>query len=449
MGRLIKIKKGLDIPLQGEAEKQISSVKSATYAVKPTDFTGVFPKLLVKEGARLKAGTALFYDKYNERVKFTAPISGRLHSIIRGPKRVIEEIIIEPDGSTESEYFIQGDPLELEDEKIRETLLESGLWPAIIRRPFEVIAKPEDQPKAIFISGFDSSPLAPDLNILLKEKTQEFQTGLNALSKLTRGKIHLNLNARAKNDEVFTKAKNVQINEFSGPHPSGTPGVQINKLDPVNKDEVIWHIHAQNVVLIGRLFLTGRYDATKRIALTGSEVINPQYYEIISGACIEPLLTNNVRSDNLRYISGNPLTGTKIYPKGYIGYYDQQITVIPEGDYYEFMGWAAPGFNKFSISRTYFSWLFSKKKYRIDTNLKGGSRSLVMTGNFEKVFPMDIYPLQLLKSVIIGDIEEMEKLGIYEVGPEDFALCEFIDPSKTNIQSIIRQGLEEARKELM
>ncbi|MCF8218424.1 MAG: Na(+)-translocating NADH-quinone reductase subunit A [Bacteroidales bacterium] len=449
MGKVVKINKGLDIPLKGKAEKTITPVEALTYALKPTDFTGVFPKLLLKDGAKVKAGTAIFYDKYNDSVKFTSPVSGTIRAINRGPKRVIEEIVIDPDGNQEYETFEQANPQDLDAAKIRETLLESGLWPAIRRRPFDVIARPEDEPKAIFISALDTHPLAPDLSFIAHGKGKEFQRGLDALSKLTNGKIHLNIKAKDKNSGVFTNAKGVQINEVHGPHPAGNVGTQINKIDPINKEDIVWHVNVQDVITIGNLFLTGKYDATKIVALTGSEVKKPQYYKLINGASIEPLVKNNLINDHVRYISGNVLTGSKIYDKGYIGYYDHQISVIPEGDHYEFVGWAAPGFNKFSISKTYFSWLRPGKKYRIDTNLKGGPRAMVMTGYYEKVFPLDIFPMQLIKSIMIEDIEEMEKLGIYEIAPEDFALCEFIDTSKTEIQSIVREGLESARKELM
>lgn len=449
MGKVIKIKQGLDIPLEGEADKSITAIEGSSYAIKPTDFTGIFPKLLLKEGAQVKAGTAIFYDKYNDRVKFTSPVSGTIKEINRGPKRVIEEIVIEPDGQHQHEQFKQGDPLNMEKDEIIENLLESGLWPAIRRRPFEVIARPDEQPKAIFISGFDTHPLAPDLSFIAHGKGDEFQTGLNALSKLTSGTVHLNLNAREKNSGVLENSKNVSINYFQGPHPAGNVGTQINKIDAVNKQDVVWHINLQDVISIGRLFNTGNYDTTKVIALTGSEVKNRKYFKMIGGANIEPIIKDNLLSDNVRFISGNALTGDTTYQKGYLGYYHDQVTVLPEGDYYEFFGWAAPGFNKFSTSHSYFSWLMPGKKYKIDTNLKGGPRALVITGQFEEVFPLDIYPMQLIKAIMIDDIELMEKLGIYEIAPEDFALCEFVDTSKTEIQSVVHEGLEKARVELM
>lgn len=449
MGKVIKTKTGLDIPLKGEADKVITPIGSPDYAIKPTDFNGIFPKLLLKAGAKVKAGTPIFYDKYNERVKFTSPVSGTIESINRGPKRVIEEIVIKPDGQNTYEEFKKAAPQELEKEEIIDQLLNSGLWPSIRRRPFEVIARPDEKPKAIFISGFDTHPLAPDMSFIAHGKGEEFQTGLNAITGLTDSPVHLSLNAKEKNSGVLTNAKNVTTHHFEGPHPAGNVGVQINKIDPISKEDIVWHINVQDIISIGRLFMKGYYDATKIIALTGSEVKNGKYFKILGGASIQPMVKDNLLNDNVRFISGNPLTGDKIYKNGYVGYYHNQVTVLPEGNYYEFMGWAAPGLNKFSTSRTYFSWLRPRKKYRIDTNLKGGHRALVMSGKFEQVFPFDIFPMQLLKAIMIEDLELMETLGIYEVAPEDFALCEFVDTSKTEIQSIVREGLEMARKELM
>lgn len=269
------------------------------------------------------------------------------------------------------------------------------------------------------------------------------------MAKLTSGKIHLNLKRSESISEFFTKTSKVQFNYFEGPHPAGNVGVQINKIDPINKGEVVWHLRPQEVLTIGRLFLKGYFDAEKIIAVTGSEVIKPAYVKTKIGACIQDILKNNLKEGNLRFISGNPLTGTKIDQQGFISFYDSQITVLPEGDYYEFIGWALPGFSKFSHSRTFFSWLHPKnKKYRLDTNLHGGHRALVMTGEMEKVFPFDIYPLQLLKAIIVEDVEAMENLGIYEVVEEDFALAEYLDTSKTEIQALVRKGLDLMRKEM-
>jgi len=449
MSTQIKLKKGLNVKLNGEAEKSlIASQHINTYAIKPGDFRGIVPKLLVKEGDAVTAGSPVFYCKSDERLLIPSPVSGKITAIIRGEKRVIEEIQIE--ASLEQEYIDFGKalPVALSKEQITEKLLKSGLWSLIRQRPYSMIANPSDQPKAIFISAFDTAPLAPDYDYIVHGKGDKFQAGLDALAKLTEGKLHLNINPELNLTKVFSNSKNVEITSFSGPHPSGNIGIQIHHINPINKGDVIWYVNAQDVICIGNLFLEGKYDAVKIIALAGSEVLHPRYHKVISGCRITSLLEHNVTNGNLRYISGNPFTGTKISSDGFLGFYDHQLTVIPEGDHYEFFGWAKPGLNKFSFSRSYFSWLTPWKKYTLDTNFHGGERAYVVTGEYEKVLPMDILPMQLIKACIAEDIELMEKLGIYEVDEEDFALVEFVDTSKTEIQQIIRNGLELIRKEM-
>ncbi len=449
MSETITIKKGLDINLEGEAEKTITEFEAGIYAIKPTDFVGVFPKLLVHEGDKVKAGTMLFYDKYRENIKFSSPVSGTVIEIKRGAKRVLLEIKIEADTKQEFVDFGSADPNTLSREKITEKLLESGIWPSIRQRPYTVIAQPNEDPKAIFISAFDTSPLAPDFDLIVHGHGETFQAGLDALTKLTSGKVHLNLFAGIASSKVFSNSKNVQVNYIKGPHPSGNIGPQINKIDPINKGETVWHLRPQEVLTIGRLFIEGKYDAERIFALTGSEVLKPHYYKTKIGASIKEFVKNNVKEGKPRYISGNVLTGKKIDKDGFIGFYDSQVSIIPEGDYYEFAGWALPGFGKFSFSKTFPTWMAGKnKKYRLDTNLHGGERALVMTGQYEKVFPFDIYPMQLLKAIMIEDIDAMENLGIFEVDEEDFSLCEFIDTSKTEMQAIVRKGLDTMRKEM-
>lgn len=448
MSTVTKIKKGLDINLIGEAEKTITDLKNEQFAVKPTDFIGVFPKLLIKEGDAVKAGTPLFFDKQRENILFTSPVSGKVREVKRGPKRLLLEIKIESDGKFEAEDFGAANPEKLNREAIIEKMLKSGVWPMIRQRPYSVIANPADEPKAIFISTFDTSPLAPDNDLIVHGNGDEFQAGLNALIKLTKGKVHLNIDADTTHSKVFTNSKGVQINHFSGPHPAGNVGVQINKLDPINKGEVVWYCYPQDVLAIGRLFLSGKFDASRIIALTGSEVLKPKYYKTYLGAAIEAFIKGNVAEGKKRYISGNVLTGKRVDLDSYVSFYNDQLTVIPEGDYYEFLGWALPGFDKFSVSRTFPSFLFKNRKYRLDSNMHGGPRAFVMTGQFEKVFPFDIYPMQLIKAIMVEDIDLMEQLGIYEVDEEDFALCEVIDTSKTNIQEIVRKGLDLMRKEM-
>jgi Na+-transporting NADH:ubiquinone oxidoreductase subunit A len=449
MSKVIKIKKGLDIKLKGSADKILSNVQpSSTYAVKPTDFPGIVPKLAARPGDKVKAGSILFFDKLRPEVKFTSPVSGEVKAINRGERRKIMEIVVEADGRNEYEEFGAADPGNLDREQIVKKIQDAGLWPSIRQRPYAVIARSQSEPKAIFISGFDSAPLAPDMDFVVKGNDSAFQTGIDVLNKLTVGEVHLSLHADYTADEVFTKASGVSRHYFKGPHPAGNPGVQIHHIDPVNKDEVVWYVQPPEVIMIGRLFEQGIYDATRVIAICGSEVKKPRYFKVLGGTSIEPYVLDNVNPGELRYISGNALTGSKIHKIGYLGYYDSQVTVLPEGKYYEMLGWIMPGFKKFSVSRSFPSWLMPGKEYKVDTNLKGGERPFVQNGEYEKVLPMNIYPMHLLKAILVDDIEKMEQLGIYEVAEEDFALCEFVCPSKIDIQSIIRQGIDLMIKEL-
>lgn len=449
MSEAIKIKKGLSINLKGKAEKVFIKIDNATtFAVKPTDFHGITPKLSVNTGDLVQAGSPLFYDKYNTDILFTSPVSGTVFQINRGERRKILEVVIESDKKMDSVMFTKDEPLNLDRETIVRDLLKSGLWPSIMQRPYGIIAKPTDIPKSIFISVYDSAPLGVDYDFILQDSAKEFQAGINALSKLTSGKIHVGVNARYPVSSLLSNTKNIQINSYSGAHPAGNVGTHIHKLDPINKGEVVWTINPQQVVLIGRLFLTGKYNPSIIVALAGSEVLKPRYYKVISGIQITPLIDKNLSETKVRIISGNVLTGRKIDSNGFLGFYDSLVSIIPEGDNHEFFGWIKPGFKKFSLSKTFFSWLQPKKEYKINTNLHGGRRALMITGNFEKVFPFDIFPMQLIKSIIIEDIDLMEKLGIYEVVEEDFALCEFVDTSKTDIQAIVRKGLDIMIKEM-
>jgi Na+-transporting NADH:ubiquinone oxidoreductase subunit A len=311
-----------------------------------------------------------------------------------------------------------------------------------------MIANPEDSPKAIFVSAFDSSPLGVDFDVIVEGKEKLFQTGLDVLRKLTDGKVHLNVREGVTKAKAFLNASGVQINRFQGPHPVGNIGTQIHAVDPINKGDVVWYTDPQSLIIIGRLFTEGRYMAEKLIAFAGSEVDNPGYCRVLSGTTVLPLAQGAVKEGDVRFISGSVFAGEKIEKYGYLGFYSNQLLVIPEGNYHELFGWAMPRFNKFSFSRSYFSWLMPKKSYRLDTNLNGGPRAFVLTGLYEKVFPMDIYPMQLLKAILIKDIDQMENLGIYEVDEEDFALCEFVDVSKTEMQAIVREGLDFMHKEM-
>ncbi|HBH05192.1 MAG TPA: NADH:ubiquinone reductase (Na(+)-transporting) subunit A [Flavobacteriales bacterium] len=450
MSRTIKLKKGFDINLKGKAKTEVvEGVLPDTYALKPDDFQGINrPKLLVKEGDNVKAGTPMMYDKMNDKVMFCAPVSGEVVEIKRGEKRKILELKILADKEVEYETFEKfsiSDLDSLDPEKAKELISKSGVWPNIVQRPFGTIANPDETPRSIHISAFDSSPLAPDYDFIFKGDEDYFQAGIDVLNKLTDGKTHLGLDGRKEVSKVFAHAKNVEITKFTGKHPIGNVGIQIHHTQPINKGDMVWTVSPSGVVQIGKLFLEGKYDATKIVALAGSEVKNPQYYKTYNGACVNKMLENNMASDQVRVVSGNVLSGTKIDKNGFLGFYDQLISVIPEGDYYEMFGWILPSFDKLSFQRAFglFSWLNpGKKEYVVDSNTHGEKRAFVQSGVFEKVMPMDIYPTHLLKAILAEDFDEMEALGIYEVIEEDMALCEFVDVSKHNVQSILRDGLE-------
>lgn len=450
MSKIIQIKKGFDIQLIGQSELVYDQKElPQQFALKPPCFHGVRPKLIVKEGAPVKAGSPLFFDKDNDQVLFTSPVSGIVDEIVRGEKRAILEVRITSDGKNEFEQFKQADPKDLSREEIIDNLLKSGVWPLIRQRPFARIAKPADKPKAIYISAFDSAPLAPDNNFILEGQAEVFQTGIDALKKLTDGIIHLNVNAAEKLSDVFKNTRDVELHQFKGPHPAGNVGVQIHHIDPINKGDVVWYCYPQDVLTIGRLFLEGKFNAERIVNICGSQVKERKYHRFHMGASIKNLVNDNVDGKNNRFISGNVLNGVAIDETGYLGYYDSQLTVIPEGDYYEFFGWILPGFKKFSTSRAIAStWLSPKKNHILDTNTHGGERAFVVSGEYEKIFPFDIYPVHLLKAIMVEDIDKMENLGIYEVAPEDFALCEVVCTSKINSQTIVQQGIDLMMKEL-
>jgi len=450
MSKIIKLRKGLDIKLQGKAKPVLADAgAAAVYAVSPLDFEGVTPKMLVKEGDKVKAGGQLFFNKYDSRVVFTSPVSGTVEGINRGEKRRILSVTVKADTVQEYEEFTAPDPAKASREELVALLLRSGLWPLLIQRPYGIIANPDDMPRDIFVSAFDTAPLAPDYGFVLKSEKAALQKGVDVLRKLTAGKVHLSVLAGM--NEPFASLGGVELHTFAGKHPAGNVGVQIHHIAPVNKGEVVWTVNIQDLAIIGRLFLTGKVDMTRIVAVAGSEVADPSYRRMKIGSPVAALLEGNIRQqaegDKVRIISGNVLTGTKTAADGYVGFYANMVSVIPEGDKYEFMGWAMPRFGKFSVSRSYFSWLRPKKEYRLDTNLNGGERPFIVTGLYERYLPMDIYPMYLLKACLAGDIDKMENLGIYEVTEEDIALCEFVDPSKTEMQQILRDGINLMIKE--
>ncbi len=449
MSQSIKLKKGFNINLVGKAEKKILDISQPeTFALKPSDFKGVVrPKLLVKEGDNVKAGTPIFFERNVEDIVYTSPISGEVVEIKRGEKRKILEVRILADKKIEFESFNKysvADLKALSKEDALEQLKKSGAWTNFIQRPFGVVANPSDTPKAIFISGFDTHPLAPDYSFLLQDQDQNFQAGVDILAKLTGGFVHLNIDGNSEVPEIFSKVDNVQLNKISGPHPSGNVGVQIHHINPISKGDVVWTLTPMGVAQIGKLFLEGVYDTSKFIAITGSEIINTGYVKTYSGACINKLLDGNISDADNRFISGNVLTGEGIELDGYLGYYHNQITVIPEGKKEEFLGWIKPTTNKLSFHKAFglFSFTNKSKEYKVNTNTYGEHRNFVVTGSFEEVLPMDVLPMYLFKAILAEDYDNMEALGIYELVEEDVALCEFVDVSKNPLQKILREGIE-------
>jgi len=450
MSKTIKLTKGLDINMAGKAERKIGeSAQPETFVIKPTDFLAITrPKLLVKEGDNVKAGTPLFYDKFSPDIMYVAPVSGEIAEIIRGEKRKILEIRVLADKEIENELYDAksiSDISNLSREDAQKVMLQSGVWPNIIQRPFGIVANPEDTPKSIFVSTFDTHPLAPEYDFIFHRQEQNFQAGIDILSKFTSGTVNVNIDNKGEVAPIFAHISNAEVNKISGKHPAGNVGVQIHHIDPVNKGEIVWTVNPFGVIQIGKLFLTGKYDASKRIAVVGSEVKNPQYFRTFIGASISKFIEDNLNGNHSRFISGNVLTGERISKDGYIGYFDHQVTVIPEGDYYEFLGWMKPTSKKLSIHRAVglFSFLNGGgKEYVLDTNSRGEPRAFVETGVFESVTPMDILPTYLVKSIMAEDYDDMESLGLLEIIEEDLALCEFVDVSKHDIQSIVRKGLD-------
>ena len=448
MANLIKLRKGLDINLKGKASAEIMSVKEpGFYALCPDDFTGVTPKVVVKEQEYVLAGGPLFIDKNHPEVKFVSPVSGIVTSVERGARRKVLSITVEAAPEQDFEEFGKQNVSTMNGEAVKEALLGSGMFAFIKQRPYDVVADPTVAPRAIFVSAFDTNPLAPDFEMALKGEELNFQTGLDALAKMAKTYLSISVNQKSP---ALTQAKNVVVTAFDGPHPAGNVGVQINHIAPVNKGETVWTIDAQAVIFIGRLFNTGRVDLTRMVAITGSEVKKAAYCKLKVGALLTDVLAGNVNNGKeLRYISGNVLTGKQISANGFLGAFHSQVTVIPEGsDVHEMFGWIMPRFNEFSTSRSYFSWLMGKKEYTLDARVKGGERHMIMSNEYDRVLPMDIMPEYLIKAIIAGDIDRMEQLGIYEVAPEDFALCEFVCSSKMELQRIVRDGLDMLRREM-
>lgn len=449
MVKTIKLRKGLDINLRGKPSAELFEVPQAdAYALMPDDFVGVTPKAVVKEGESVKAGTALFIDKNHPEVKFVSPVSGVVLGVDRGERRKILTIRVKPDKEQSYVDFGKKDVAKLTPDEVKLALMEAGIFGFIKQRPYDVVAEPENKPKAIFVSAFDSKPLAPDFDFILKGQEADFQTGIDALAKLA--PVYLGVSVK-QHSSVLTNIQHATVTLFDGPHPAGNVGVQIHHVNPINKGEVVWTLGAEEVLFVGRLFNLGHVDFTRTIALTGSEVKSPAYSKVILGTQLTSLLKNRIAdSKPLRIIDGNVLTGRPVSDEAFLGAHSTQVTVIPEGsEVNEMFGWIMPRFKDFSVSRSYFSWLFGKKKeYVLDARVKGGERHMIMSNEYDRVLPMDILPEFLIKAIIAGDIDRMEALGIYEVAPEDFALCEFVDSSKLELQHLVREGLDALRAEM-
>lgn len=450
MSKQIKIRKGVDIRLVGNPLDTISVAgRSKTYAIQPSDYEGLTPKLKVKEGDNVKAGSTLFYDKKMDSVQYVSPVSGTVKAIVRGDKRRILAVVVEADASDSYHEFGALDLKKASREDILNKVLEGGMFPCFRQRPFDVVANPSDIPRSIHVSGFDSSPLAATTSVCLEGRLNDFQNGINILSVLAgEGGVHLGVKV---GDSTFSNVSGCSITEFNGPHPSGNVGVQIHHTSPINKGEVVWTIGYQDVANLGAFLSSGKYIPIKVVAIGGSESPVTGHVISLAGAEISSLV-DVPNSNDIRIISGSPFTGDKVEATGYVGAFHTAVAMIPEGHESRFLlsnGWLSLGLDRFSLSKSYFSWLRPKsKKYTLDTNLGGEERAFVVTGEYEKYFPFDIYPVHLLKSILVNDIDSMEKLGIYEVSPEDFALCEYACTSKIPVQQIVREGLDTLRNEL-
>ena len=448
MTNVIKIKKGLDINLKGKAsEVLLNGGSSATYALVPDSYNGIMPKVVAKVGDKVKAGSVLFVDKNRPEIKFVSPVSGEVAAVNRGEKRKVLSVVVKPDTQVVYEEFGKKNVASMKADEVKEALLTAGMWPFIKQRPYDIVANPAESPRDIFVSAFYSAPLAPNFDFILKGQEADFQAGLSALAKMTAGKVYVGV----RKGSAAAKVSGVEVVEVEGPHPAANVGVQINNIKPVNKGEVVWTVNPDDVIIMGRLFNKGVADFSRLVVLTGSETTERGYIKTIAGCTIESLVAGKIMDNgHIRVISGNALTGSKVGKEDYLRAYDNQVTVIPEGDDNdEFFGWAVPGFNKYSTSHSYLTWLIGRnKEYVLDARIKGGRRAMIMSNEYDKVFPMDILPEYLIKAILAFDIDKMENLGIYEVAPEDFALCEFVDTSKMELQKIVRDGLNLLYKEM-
>lgn len=445
----ITLKKGLSIPLNGEATKKTIAPKTSnTFILYPEDFHGIVPKMLVKEGEKVSLGQPVFFSKANPEIQFVSPVSGALSKIVRGAKRRILEVQIVSDGKDKAVKHKIAQLDKLSDADVKAHLLASGCWPFIKQRPYDVVANPNSTPKGIFISGFNTAPLAADVAFVLESQEEDFQIGIHALAKLA-PKVHLSVSA--DDTSFLSDVKGVEMHRVKGIHPAGNVGVQIHHIDPINAGETAWVVNPEDVARIGRFFASGIFDPSRKVAVVGPVVKSPKYFSTRIGAAVEPLLKEAGISANgqVRIINGDVLSGKVTHADGSIGFYNNTLSVLAEGNRYRMFGWLPfVGSKIFSMSRTSLSWLLPNRKYALDTNMNGEERALVVTGEMERVLPMDIFPMQLLKECMAQNIEKMEGLGIYEVAPEDFALVDYASTSKIEAQAIIREALDLMIKEV-
>lgn len=449
MTRTIKLRKGLDINLSGVSEKKNETLSGPMlYALNPDDFVGITPKLVVHEGDKVMIGSPLFVNKHFPEECFVSPVSGVVSAIVRGDRRKILSIQVSSDKEQKSREFEKVDLNTVSADGMIQLLASSGLLGFVKQRPYDVTANPSDRPRDIFVSAFSSMPLAADFSYVVQGQETAFQKGITALSRIA--SVHVGISP-VQETTFLASLENADVTVFDGPNPAGNVGVQINNVAPINKGEIVWTVGAEEVIFIGRLVETGKVDLTRIVAVAGSEILRPAYYRVPVGINLSALLSGQLKKkEHVRIINGNPLVGIRTDINGFLAAHATEVTAIPEGDdVHEMLGWIRPRLNQFSTSRSYFSWLFGKgKSYTLDARIKGGERHIIMSGEYDRVFPMDIYAGYLIKAIITGDIDRMEALGIYEVAPEDFAVAEFVDSSKLELQRIVRQGLDMLRKEM-
>ena len=450
MSKKIVLKKGLNIPIAGEAELRVSkAIAPSVVAVCPTDFKGLLPRLLVREGDSVLCGSPVIADKKNADILLCSPVSGTVKEVVRGEKRKLLAVLIEADNEQNCVNFEAKNPETMTAEEVRQALLQGGLWPWLVQRPYGIIADPQVKPRAIYVSAFNTAPLGADTDFCHAEQLKAIQVGVKALSKLTDGGVHISVNRKHSD---FARIEDAEIHRFKAKqHPAGNVGVQISNIRPILKGETVWTISLNGLASIGKLFLNGRYDVSRKVAVCGPMAIEPAYVLTVPGMPMKEIAPfYGGDGEGIRFVSGDALSGANVGENGYLGFFSDQITLIREGVDKELLGWARPiRYKQFSTDHCYFSWLMPWRKYEMDTNLHGGPRAFLMNdGYYGKVLPMDLFPVYLAKACLANDIDKMEKFGIYEVLPEDLAVCEFIDPSKNNIQDMISNGIDLMLKEM-